>query len=74
MILGFTTGVPEDPENRKYTEEQVQQMFQVLDKNQFVGKRITYPVRAVLVGKNTSGVILSNLEIYRCAIRQTFVH
>ncbi len=25
-------------------------MFKVIEKNQFIGKKITYPVRAILVG------------------------
>ena len=51
FLLGFTTGVPTDPDQRRYTEEQVQAMAEVLKKYQFFGKRITYPVRAILVGE-----------------------
>ena len=43
--------MPTDPEHRRYSEEQVQAMAEVLKKNQFIGKRITYPVRAILVGE-----------------------
>jgi hypothetical protein len=49
-LTGFTTGVPTEPEKRKYSQEQVESMFKVIEKNQFLGKKITYPVRAVLVG------------------------
>ena len=50
-LPGFTTGVSPDPEQRKYTESQVENMVQVLSKNHAIGKKITFPVRAILVGK-----------------------
>ena len=69
---GFTTGVPDSPDQRflnfahqtlcstvllhclnfrMYTTSQVEQMKSVLEKSGAIGHRITYPVRAILVGK-----------------------
>lgn len=36
---------------RKYTTSQVEQMKSALEKSGAIGRRITYPVRAILVGK-----------------------
>jgi hypothetical protein len=47
---GFTTGIPTNPDDRRYTEDQVEAMYQAIQRNQFLGKKITYPVRAILVG------------------------
>ena len=51
MFQGFTTGIGIG--DSKYTQEQVDEMIQVLRDNGYLNraKKITFPIRAIFAGK-----------------------
>ena len=71
LSLGYTTVYNTNKHQMKYSQEQMEEMYRLLDKKKCLGKTLTFPVRAVFACKpNTFFVFLSLIIIFIKAIHK----
>ena len=64
LSLGYTTVYNTNKHQMKYSQEQMEEMYRLLDKKKCLGKTLTFPVRAVFACKPNTFFCISFINHY----------